>query len=65
MGFAVMVVGHLSQNYVLEVQQGINHYIEQQVGFAYTDIVMAHKTIYDVHSVHDFWSWYLKLNTYV
>ncbi|CAE7362846.1 unnamed protein product, partial [Symbiodinium necroappetens] len=54
--FTLMAVLALSQHVVLSVEQAIEQDIMQNANFAFNEY-MGHKTLVDVHSFGDFWSW--------
>ncbi len=54
--FTLMAVLSLNQHLVLSIEQAIEQDILQNANFAFNEY-MGHKTLQDVHSVPDFWSW--------
>ena len=54
--FTLMAVLSLNQHVVLSVEQAIEQDIRENANFAFNEY-MGHKTLQDVHSVPDFWSW--------
>jgi len=54
--FTLMAVLSLNQHLVLSIEQAIEQDIRENANFAFNEY-MGHKTLQDVHSVPDFWSW--------
>eukprot|EP00438_Fugacium_kawagutii_P030892 Skav215845 [mRNA] locus=scaffold1630:133564:135915:- [translate_table: standard] len=54
--FTLMAVLTLNQHVVLSVEQAIETDIRDNADFAFNEY-MGHKTLQDVHSIADFWSW--------
>ena len=54
--FTLMAVLALNQHVVLAIEQAIEQDIRENANFAFNEY-MGHKTLQDVHSIPDFWSW--------
>eukprot|EP00972_Heterocapsa_arctica_P037622 5537427-Heterocapsa_arctica.AAC.1 len=55
--FLVLALFLLNQNQIFAVEEGVYRDIEENANFAWAHN-FGHKTIHDVNSVADFWSWF-------
>mmetsp|Transcript_25161 Transcript_25161/g.49281 ORF Transcript_25161/g.49281 Transcript_25161/m.49281 type:complete len:878 (+) Transcript_25161:95-2728(+) len=62
--FAISVSQHFRFDQTFAIDEAITWDVEQNANFAFSGIVpfengrMGHKTMYDVNSIADFWSWF-------
>jgi len=57
MSFSILAIMHLKQDKVFSIEEAIRFDIEENANFAWSHN-FGHKTVFDVNSIADFWSWF-------